>query len=306
MMPEGPEVSAVVDNINYNLQANSPWSLTGINFVSGRYGLHNPPNGHDNLLKLLPLTLDKVYNKGKFIYFTFEKNVSIWSTLGLTGWWTFSDHDKNIRFALIFERKNDNQCLKLYYFDQIGYGTLSIHLEDEELKNKLSSLGPCWIRNRNELTFQMFLKIVCKQRNSKRIRSPNYLAKFLMNQKFTSGIGNYILSEVLYKCCLHPYTRLPDIEEEEEWRSLFLAIQDTVWSSYNSQSVVRRHAVDNSSQFQMLVYYRDFCPLGNAVKRETGPHGRTVHWVPSHQYKYKPLEVTTTTTAAEEDIPPDS
>ena len=81
MMPEGPEVKSLVDTMARRYDEGR-WTLTAAKVVSGRY-MSDPPAGWDAMLHLLPLSVDSVQNKGKFIYFLLSADggarpVSLW------------------------------------------------------------------------------------------------------------------------------------------------------------------------------------------------------------------------------------
>ena len=65
-MPEGPEVKYLVNNLNQKLKNKV---LKKINIKGGRYMKHGPPIGFDNFIKRLPLQIESINCKGKFIYF---------------------------------------------------------------------------------------------------------------------------------------------------------------------------------------------------------------------------------------------
>lgn len=119
-MPEGPEAFFLAKTIHDNF---SNIVLENIHILLGRYKKHGPPPGFDLFLQALPLTLKKVYKKGKVIIFSFEKNWTIISRLGLTGWWYPEGHEphwQKSRQNLVFEFVKDvNTKSKLIYSDML-------------------------------------------------------------------------------------------------------------------------------------------------------------------------------------------
>ena len=93
MMPEGPEVQALVNQIQNSFQKYennlNKWQLADLKILSGRY-VKSPLEGYDDLKHLLPLNFIDTKSKGKFIYFNLDK-VTIFSTLGLKGHWKVID-----------------------------------------------------------------------------------------------------------------------------------------------------------------------------------------------------------------------
>ena len=82
-MPEGPEVKRVVD---FLCQFDGKF-LHDVEILSGRYSRHGPFEGFYDLKKLLPLKILNVNCHGKFIYFYFSNDASLWCTLGMSGAW---------------------------------------------------------------------------------------------------------------------------------------------------------------------------------------------------------------------------
>ena len=169
MMPEGPEVKSLTDCIHarYRHTEASSWRLTAARIVSGRYA-QKPPEGFDALLEQLPLTLEGVRNKGKFIYFQLggEGNegdggnatvtslaadsptaatptaaaaappISVWSTLGMTGGWTLGAHP-HTRVELKLCESVTGQTDVLRFYDMRNFGTMTVCFEPERLEKKL-------------------------------------------------------------------------------------------------------------------------------------------------------------------------
>ena len=213
------------------------------------------------------------------------------------GDWTVLDGDNHatldnyarVSFSLIVKQNNTKS---LVFSDMIGYGTLKVTTK-EELDTKLKSLGPCWLTNRP--TFDQFEQIITKEKGTRP------LVKTLMDQKRFSGVGNYILSEALYRARIHPFAVCGSlVEETGALRSLYDQIVIVISSSYNSQHLYRNIPASTSkgvgeeniwtsteaasTSFSFLVYRQKKCPETSLpVVKETGLHGRAIHWVPSVQ-----------------------
>lgn len=333
MMPEGPEVRTLVDQ----LQPAVGKRLVNLQFLSGRYTTHGKPRGFDefrktmtNYIKEDARNVDIVTSwncKGKFIWFTLDQGSkwreggemtkeeeerkeqededyhrSIWITLGMTGRFvregmvgenasnenevTARNNSKLPRWYLEFldETEAQNQerpptTRKIYYHDTRNFGTLRFSLSKSELEEKLQSLGPDILTD--DFTQQAFLKIVRKQRQELNV------CKFLMDQSKISGVGNYLLSESLYRANLDPFCTLGEITDDQA-RKLFTEIVDTARASYESQGMTIKDGgsyrdLDGNKgkfTFELQCYGRDYCPKGNQVIRETdGPHGRAIWYV---------------------------
>ena len=134
---------------------------------------------------------------------------------------------------------------------------------------------------------------------------------FLMDQGKTAGIGNYILSEVLYATRINPWAQVNSIDKAL-WYEIYMAAQDIIARSYASQmtpversprqgstgevghgserscmSVVREEDLqmqsDQYHDFRWAVYMQKKDSEGRVVHRDVGPHKRAVHWVPEIQ-----------------------
>ena len=121
--------------------------------------------------------------------------------------------------------------LSLILSDARNFGTLKCCFDDNDLDKKLRNLGFDWLNPSSRPTFEQFLQLGNMAATRKRP-----LAVFLMDQKKTAGIGNYILAEVLYKSRIHPDANCKDMTIDL-WNSLYLNIQDIILRSYNSQSI---------------------------------------------------------------------
>tara|TARA_B110000305_G_C19391746_1_gene615265 strand:+ start:174 stop:794 length:621 start_codon:yes stop_codon:yes gene_type:complete len=172
----------------------------------------------------------------------------------------------------------------LVFVDTRNFGTIHFTLEEALLQAKLKTLGPSILES--ELTPEMFLEIC----NTKKNPTIN-ICKFLMNQKKISGVGNYILSEALYKARINPYSAVGELTTTE----LFLLleeIQSTASQSLAAQGHTRekggsfRSVSGYKGTFELVCYGRKICPAGYPITRETnGPHKRSLWWVPELQQK---------------------
>ena len=233
MMPEGPEVLTMAERNQLELSRSSDWSLTQMKIVSGRY-LKESPAGFQKAIEILPSKFKHVKTKGKFTYFSFE-HFTLQATLGLTGWWTFDangsgrygEEMRNMRMQFVFHSPELDQTKFLSYYDDLSYGTVKISFDSLELEKKLNDLGVCWLTEHP--SFEQFYSIV------QSIKPTTNVAVFLMNQKKTAGIGNYILSEVLYLAGIHPWATIGALSLTD-WKQLYDAICHVFTASYRSQS----------------------------------------------------------------------
>ena len=289
--------------------------LVNLQFVSGRYTTKGKPRGFEEFRQTMtPYTSDDTTNidviqtwncKGKFIWMTLDQGKiksnqvvdedfhrSIWITLGMSGRFqrdTFLSEKeddgtlhKQPRWYFEFldegEHNEEKKTRKIFYYDIRNFGTLRFSSSKKELVDKLKSLGPDIL---DDCTEEIFITVMRKQQQKMNV------CKFLMNQSKIAGIGNYILSEALFRANLDPFASLDEITDDQA-KLLYQEVTDTAQSSYDAQGVTRRAGgsyrdVDGNEgnyAFSLQCYGNEFCPKGRQIIRETnGPHGRTIWYV---------------------------
>ncbi len=314
MMPEGPEVRTLVDQ----LQSGVGQRLVNLQFVSGRYTTHGKPKGFEKFRQTMTsYKVDNTTNidvvqewncKGKFIWLSLDGGKvrggemtgesgsdndfyrSIWITLGMSGRFLRDPFEQDDRgtshnqprwyFEFLDEKEHnpDKITRKIYYYDTRNFGTLRFSTSKSELMEKLKSLGPDILYDCSEASF---LELMRKQ-----VQTMN-ICKLLMNQKKIAGIGNYILSEALYRSNVDPFASLSEISDDQA-KLLYAEVVQTAKESYRAQGVTRRDRgsyrdIDGNEgnySFSLQCYGREYCAKGKKVIRDTdGPHGRTIWYV---------------------------
>lgn len=263
--------------------------------------------------------------KGKFIWWQLQPEtgqpaqLSFWSTLGMSGAWSprRSPHSR-VEFELT---SASGERSLLYFNDQRNFGVLTVCDDSAILEAKLASIGPSWLAD--EVPLSVFLEIAERQTsNSRRAKVP--LARFLMDQGKTAGIGapspaarllatqsslcrchsasgNYLLSEALFKAGIYPWATCGDLEKSD-WLTLHEAISTTIQASYDAQSAraiaagkrslsaTRNTLTKDEPKFTFVVYSRLLTRTREAltVRKDEGPHGRSIFWVPEKQTRGVP------------------
>lgn len=330
MMPEGPEVRTLVDQ----LQGAVGSRLVDVQFLSGRYVRHGPPDGFDAFAKTMTrynktnpadnVDIVKEWNtKGKFIYILLDHGAkkpplnattttttteddfqrSIWITLGMSGRFLNEErHEadpRHARWYLSLLMKDGSQR-KLYYHDMRNFGTVKFCLSAQALSKKLDSLG-LDILDRNT-TEDDFVQLVERQKSDLNV------CKLLMNQSKLSGVGNYILAEGLYRSGIDPFASLSETNEEQQ-RRLFRELQSIAFESYDAQGLSRPGGSYRDTdgkrgrfEFSLQCYGREFCARGKPVIRETeGPHGRTIWYTEDQLFMPRILRYGSVTVADQRD-----
>jgi len=268
-MPEGPEVKTITNDLN-NMLKNS--ILERIEIVGGRY--KNGIDKYDDFSKKIPeeRTIQKVNCKGKFIWFEFNSNWSLWCTLGMSGGFTL-EYSKHCDLKFVTTKGN------IWFRDQRHFGTIKFCNEPKNLEKKLISIGPDILSDLN-FTLKQFLDIIKKYPDKT-------LPKILMDQSKISGIGNYLKSEILYYSKISPFRKIKNISNKE-LEIVFKYSKEISLKSYKSGgATIRNYSdinnVDGKFIFEFKVYSKKVDDnMYNIIKSKTDD-GRTTHWVPEIQ-----------------------
>lgn len=286
-MPEIAEVALTADILEKYFKNKT---LVSFDFISGRYK-NKIPVGYNNFIDALPLKIKYISSRGKFLWFELinSKNKKeiwyIWNTLGLTGLWSLYE-PKYARAVLTF--KNGSV---IYYSDMRNFGTFKFSTDKIALEKKLVELSPDFLKDDN---FDL--------NKIKKYKIP--IVKILMDQKKVgSGLGNYLVAEILYRAKISPH-KLGSQLTEEDIKRLTYWIKYIVKLSYidnhigymvNLEEEVNKLKKKNyhpdirlkRKTFKFLVYRKKIDPYGNKVKAEkivgTGKNKRTTYWVPAVQ-----------------------
>jgi formamidopyrimidine-DNA glycosylase len=285
-MPEVAEIALTAEILEKYLKHKN---MEAFDFVAGKYQRKDPV-GYREFVKALPLRVDKIDSHGKFMWFELSNGKHdkwyIWNTFGLTGMWSFFN-PKYCKAVLTF-----NGDKTAYFSDMRNFGTFKFSNDRKVLDEKINSLGPDLLKDEN---FHLD-KI-------KKIKIP--IVKILMDQgKVGSGIGNYLVSEILYRAHLSPH-RLGTSLSDQDVKNLTYWIKYVVKLSYVDNHIGYMVNLDEESDklhkknyhpsiklhdktFDFLVYRKRKDPDGHPVKAEkiigSGANKRTTYWVPAVQH----------------------
>jgi len=279
-MPEGPECTRTAKQVNRYVRG---LTLVNVNIISGRY-TKKLPDGFDELMSFLPLKVNEVTVKGKFIYWLLDKEISIWTTLGMTGNFKLQP-SKHTRLAYYFD---DGSAV--YYNDQRNFGTTKFCFNSHSLLAKLDKIGPDMLNN--PCTLEEF-----KLRASKK---PKWsVVKWLMDQNQISGVGNIYKSESLFLAGISPY-RIMESLTTNELEKLYNAICKILQSAYqDGGATIRNYSdlYDNHGKYtafpsniesilearwdnKVMCYGRKEDIYGNPIQKVTLDDQRTTFWSP--------------------------
>ena len=267
-MPEGPEVKRISEKLSGFIVGEK---INSADILGGRYLKHGPPDGFEEFVCSLPATVTQVDCKGKFIYILFDNGYSLWNTLGMAGSWS-PIPTKHSRVKLNFKEGS------AYFNDIRNFGTVRVSRDNEQLRDKLDSLGPDMLAE--EVTNTVFTSRIMK-------KSTKTVAEAIMNQSVICGVGNYLKSESLYLAGISPH-RIVETLSREEISNLNSAIQCTIRSSYASggatiHTFLNFDGKQGEYTRRFAVYNQKSDIAGNNVVRETTRDGRTSFWVPELQ-----------------------
>jgi endonuclease-8 len=300
-MPEIVEIKKYCDFIKKQVLNKK---VKSIKILGGRYKKHGQFEGYKDITKDLPLKLLDVKSKGKFIYFTFEDDFTLYCTLGLSGGWTFKKKNSDkYKFPEIMEFLNvkdieeyRDKSLKhlniefefdkgmLYFFDMLSYGTISISNDETKLEKKLKTLGPDIMDV--DTTYDIF-----EEQITKPINKNKKIGNVIVNQKLISGIGNYLRADILWMAKISPFRLVKNIEPKE-LKKIYQASRDLTWGDYNIKEgkklkILSKHPkLPRDYERDFFVYYEDTDINDEKVKKEElyeGSQKRMIYWVPSIQ-----------------------
>jgi len=306
-MPEGPEVRTITEALNSRLK--------GKTLVSFGWSKGLSKNNckrmikYSDFSKLLPMKIDGVTCKGKQIFFIFSgketkmdgsitnKKMYLNSTMGMSGVWLFKEKlhilsDKKKKHTNFWintgissnVKKNDGSPWKLniikdvaYFNDFRKHGNLFI-MDEAEFRGKINKLG-------NDVLTENITTELWKAKCD--LRPDWQICKFLMDQRYFCGIGNYLKAEILYRSKVRP-NRLISSLNETEMNDLRKNSMKVIRDSYRSRGVSVRDYVDpngnkGSYTFVLQVYKKKTDPLGNPVVTGEFDDKRVTHWVAAIQ-----------------------
>ena len=244
--------------------------------------------------------IKSVFCKGKQIFMKLDTShgeLYLNSTLGLEGKWVLDENHIDNKNKIITDKSYanpkhsnlwlniinpcadeiDDREFKLYYNDVRRFGNISI-LNPDEFEKKKKAIGHDLLSE--EIPYEKWEEVLTR----KRLKNKQ-ICDFLMAQKYFSGIGNYLKSEILYRSKIRPDRVLPELTLDERKKLFSISIK-TIKESYEKGGMTIRSYYRPDGQtgnFVPLVYGRKKDPYTNKVVKETFKDKRTTHWVPKIQ-----------------------
>lgn len=301
-MPEGPEIVILSQ---YLLSKLKDTEIESIEIISGKY--MRKPFENINLINKNKYKIINIDSKGKILWFELrnENNEIVYMTsqLGLTGFWEFEEKP-NLRVKInIFDK---DKRINLYYIDDINFGNIKIYEDKKKFDEKINELAVDSLKdnyNFSELVEKFIKKLKNKDKN---------IVDVLMNQKnkngIVSGIGNYLMAEILYEAKISPFRTIKSLNNEEI-NKLGNAIKYITKLSYYNNTTgymtefgnfIKKHKklidekiypefhndikLKKTDTFSFKVYGQKYDPFNNVVEIDKSIQGnRSTYYVSSLQ-----------------------
>jgi formamidopyrimidine-DNA glycosylase len=183
-----------------------------------------------------------------------------------------------VEFSKTSQNSSANSRKILYFHDTRHFGSFNICLNQEDIDFVLKAVGPDLLNE--EISFEQYNSVISMEKLKHK-----EICWFMMEQKFFSGVGNYILAEVLYEAKVLP-TRLLETLTEKEKYDLWFYSRKILKESYQYGGVtISTYFGMNGERgiFRVKVYSQKYDPYGNPVMTGVFSNNRTSHYVPAVQ-----------------------
>lgn len=292
-MPEGPEVACVTEFLNRYL---SGTRLTGLGWPDHSRFAKKQMTYYTEFCQSLPLTISYVTCHGKNIIFVLtngHQTMYMTNHLKMEGNWSYQpEKDSYVQAYLNYEcpiksQESDGIEYKpytIYFSDSRKFGTINFYFNDKHLQDDfLSKLGPDLLRaaqTNTDLSPQWHKSITTGTRKNM------ILYTFLKEQKYFSGIGNYLAAEIMYESRISPFRKLGELTPEEI-SLLYQTVIRIILAAHTSRGLTISTYKDPNGYkgtYKIKIYKQDADPDGNPVQHDKKcKGGQTIHWVPAVQ-----------------------
>jgi DNA-formamidopyrimidine glycosylase len=279
-MPEGPEVKTVAVSLDAKIK-NLYIIALEINHLS-RYAKNSQLS--DSLKKVdFPLKIIRVYSKGKKILFECVdingQKIYLVSALAMTGVWQYiPGSHSGIKLVLCkVTDKKLNFEFNLFFDDQRHFGSLYV-VHERDLHLYLKNVGPDLLSE--EISLDQYKNVLTLPRLQNK-----EIGWFLLQQKYFSGVGNWIRAEILYECKIAPTRKLKDLTEKDIKNLHHWSIK-ILKDAFKVRGLSITNYIDpegNFGTYPVKIYMQKTDPLGNKIITSVFSDKRTIHWVPEIQ-----------------------
>lgn len=286
-MPEGPEVRRMAESLQARLAGKSVLRIS----LTSKSRYFKTGILQSEQLKY-PLDIIQITSRGKRIIFhcrhldhVTQVCTPFWlvSFLGMEGRWQFVPGSHSGVEVTIGHSIYTKPILRVretivYFNDTRHFGALIICTTLAELQTTFSRIGPDLLSD--TITLENYVT-VARQKGL----SNKEVAWFLMEQKYFSGVGNYLKAEILYQSRIHPGRTMSTLNDRDLER-LYNNTLSIIHDSYkNGGLTIATYADANgvTGKYERKIYNKQVDPLGNPIIRQEFSDKRTTHWVPGLQ-----------------------
>lgn len=276
-MPEGAEVAQV--SISLHEKISGYWIYNIKINEKSRYFKAGTIENSDKLN--LPIFISRIYPKGKKIIFECldsDKNkLYLVSLLAMTGRWQYTEGDHSGLELILYKSSFDN-CKHVFFDDPRHFGSFVICLSQNDLNETMKGVGPDLLNE--TIPFDYYKEVLTQKRLVKK-----EICSFLLEQKYFSGIGNWVRAEVLYESKIAPWRVLGSLSESDIYLLYYYSIK-VLRDAFKVRGLTISNYIDPEGEYgtyEVKVYSKDKDPFGNEVLRSTFSDKRTMHWVPNVQ-----------------------
>jgi len=291
-MPELPEVETIVSQLNKTVKnqiISDVWTDSPKN-LKGKYSFRQ----FRSLIK--GKKIKKIQRKGKNIFFYLDDDWVLWIHLKLTGHLLLGEYfyskgrwqaktarplsDFNNGFIhWVFKLKKDKS---LALSDMRKFAKIAL-LKKEELKKEkdIKELGQDPLKP--SFKEEAFEKIIRKAKGE--------IKKFLMDQRYLSGIGNIYANEILWSAKVNPFKKIAALSKKEI-SQIFISLKEILNKAIKNQgtsaadeSYKNIYGESGSYNKFLRVYQREGQPCfncGTKIKRIKS-NGRSTFYCPKCQ-----------------------
>ena len=187
----------------------------------------------------------------------------------MTGKWS-EKKEKHSHFKI---ETSDNT--KIYFTDPRRFGNIKIVSKDQ--------LDKDYYKEGDFLNYNTPIKKYAEYLVNN-LKSEQEVCKILLNQKYFSGVGNYLKSEILYKAKIHPQKKWNQLTNKEIF-NLCNYTKSTIIESYNCGGAELRDFKNpkKDSKLKLLAYGKEKDEKGRKIINEITKDQRRTFWCPAIQ-----------------------
>lgn len=281
-MPEKPEAQTMADRLNADLAGYYITQFTTTLTITGL----------DQLIALLPRGIVQICSRGKKVIWELEGAIFLITSLGMTGRWVYFElpHVKARVDVGAFDSETSTLISMgtILFDDSRKMGDLQLAFGWDHAIQLLANVGPDLLLD--TIPFEHYYAVL------KQSKLQNWCVnKFLKEQQYFSGVGNYLVAEIMYRARLRPDRPLCSLTSEE-CQLLYTESIATIKESYAVGGFTIERYLDPTGaegRFKPQVYGRRTDNLGNevvATRFSAGKivpaaqgKGQTTWWVPAVQ-----------------------